>query len=481
MYILISNQWYYGEDVSSFDFNETGCPPSEIGVQHNDGFLFMASLVDELPGESEVMKDLRNQIQIASKTKVPILLFGEPGSGKDAVARLIHRLSNRRAQPFVGVNLAALPPNLILAELIGYTSGAFTGANRAKRGLFEMAHGGTIFLNEIDEASLDVQGALSSIIESGFVRRLGEEATRKLDIRVISATNQDLSALVESGTFRPDLFFRLSVIQIRIPSLQERRTEIPALAMNLLAKMSTAHKGDAFELAPDAIKALENYDFPGNFRELESILQRAALKAQGRYINANELGLPPTIKPSRRPFGAAQKLEMAQRHVDMLQREIETLRASSIMAQPIWQGRGFSTQHDYCFVLMPFGDMRDLQTIYHDHVKPVIERCGLRCERADDIYDVSGVMQSVWEGINKARIVIADLTERNANVFYELGIAHTLGKPVIMLSQSIDFVPFDLRHLRCIVYTYTPPGVKKLEQALERTIKTVLSTSVDLV
>jgi hypothetical protein len=172
---------------------------------------------------------------------------------------------------------------------------------------------------------------------------------------------------------------------------------------------------------------------------------------------------------------------MAQRNVEILQREIETLRASSIIAQPIWQGRNFSKQHDYCFVLMPFGNKRDLQTIYHDHVKPVIERCGLRCERADDIYDVTGVMQSVWEGINKARLVIADLTERNANVFYELGIAHTLGKPVIMLSQSIDFVPFDLRHLRCIVYTYTPPGAKKLEQALERTIKTVVSTSGDLV
>ena len=170
----------------------------------------------------------------------------------------------------------------------------------------------------------------------------------------------------------------------------------------------------------------------------------------------------------------------ARHQIELLQTELEAIRATSIAAQPIWQGRGFPTRYDYCFVLMPFGDVRDLQAVYRDHVKAVIERCGLRCERADDIYDVTGVMQSVWEGINRARLVVADLTERNPNVFYELGIAHTLGKPVIMLTQSIDFVPFDLRHLRCIEYSYTPRGADQLEQALERTIKTVLSSAADL-
>jgi hypothetical protein len=128
---------------------------------------------------------------------------------------------------------------------------------------------------------------------------------------------------------------------------------------------------------------------------------------------------------------------------------------------------------------MPFADTSDVQKVYRDHVKPVLESvCGLRCERADDIYDINGVMQSVWEGINRARLVVADLTGKNPNVFYELGIAHTLGKPVIILTQSMEFVPFDLRHLRCIVYEYKPRSITKLETALENTVKRVLSGSL---
>jgi hypothetical protein len=200
----------------------------------------------------------------------------------------------------------------------------------------------------------------------------------------------------------------------------------------------------------------------------------------GPTIDVKALDLPTISSPKRRPALGTVRLEAAHRQIAGLQKEFDALRATSINAQPIWQGKRFRTWHDYCFVLMPFGDIHHLQTVYQDHVKAIIERCGLRCERADDIYDVSGVMQSVWEGINRARVVVADLTERNANVFYELGIAHTLGKPVIMLSQSIDFVPFDLRHLRCIVYTYTPRGATQLEQALERTMKTLLSNSADL-
>jgi hypothetical protein len=127
---------------------------------------------------------------------------------------------------------------------------------------------------------------------------------------------------------------------------------------------------------------------------------------------------------------------------------------------------------------MPFSDAADVQRVYRDHVRPILQdRCGLRCERADDIYDISGVMQSVWEGINRAQLVIADLTQRNSNVFYELGIAHTLGKPVIMLTQSMDFVPFDLRHLRCIVYEYKPATIGNFERILERTVRTVLSSA----
>jgi hypothetical protein len=242
----------------------------------------------------------------------------------------------------------------------------------------------------------------------------------------------------------------------------------------------SARLGRSLMLAPKAVEALQRYSFPGNFRELENLLQRAALTVSSHTIGVSALNLPVIPSLKRQRERTTPRREAARREVEVLKRELDAVRSVSINAQPIWQGRRFRTRHDYCFVLMPFVEISDLQAVYRDHVKSVIERSGLRCERADDIYDVSGVMQSVWEGINRARLVVADLTERNANVFYELGIAHTLGKPVIMLSQSIDFVPFDLRHLRCIVYTYTPRGAIQLEQALERTIKTALSNAADL-
>jgi hypothetical protein len=438
----------------------------------------VTSLVDELPGDSEATEQLRAEIALAARTALPVLLVGETGSGKEHAARLIHQLSDRSEHPFVVVNLAAIPSTLGQAELFGFTRGAFTGAERDRTGLFEAADKGTILLDEIGECSSELQSILMSVLETGSVRRLGESESRQLDVRIIAATNRDLAMLVESGRFRPDLLTRISGVRIRIPPLRERKAEIPVIAPHMLKRVS-AYMGRPFVLAPRAIKALQAYDFPGNFRELANVLEKAALMTPGTSIGAEALALAPLVRRARRPR-ITDQLETARHQVASLQREIEALRATSIMAQPIWQGRRFATKHDYCFVLMPFGDMRELQAVYRDHVKPTIERSGLHCERADDIYDVSGVMQSVWEGINRARLIVADLTERNANVFYELGIAHTIGKPVIMLSQSIDFVPFDLRHLRCITYTYTPPGITKLEEALERTLKTVLSGSADL-
>ena len=145
---------------------------------------------------------------------------------------------------------------------------------------------------------------------------------------------------------------------------------------------------------------------------------------------------------------------------------------------PLWGEARMEVESDYCFILMPFGDTNDVQLVYRNHVKAVIEqRCKLRCERADDIYDITGVMQSVWEGINRARLIVAELTGRNPNVFYELGVAHTLGKPVVMLSQDIEDVPSDLRHLRVILYKYRPDTIATFEDALKRTIDSVLARS----
>lgn len=157
--------------------------------------------------------------------------------------------------------------------------------------------------------------------------------------------------------------------------------------------------------------------------------------------------------------------------------QLDLFRNSAMVARPIWEGRGFPMEPDYCFVLMPLGEVHDLPKVFHDHIKPVIEkRCSLRCERANDINNINGIMQSVWESINRARVIIADLTDKNPNVFYELGIAHTLGKPVVMITQSMDHVPFDLRHLRCIEYAYKPDRIKQFEETLAKTVLRVLSS-----
>jgi hypothetical protein len=202
------------------------------------------------------------------------------------------------------------------------------------------------------------------------------------------------------------------------------------------------------------------------------MMQRMVMLSQDVEIDVPILGLAP---PRPQPIDTALASHL-QQETTRLQSEIELLNRVTIAASPIWEGRRFVTDLKVCFVLMPFGDSSDLQNVYFDHVKPIIERLGLRCERADDIHDISGVMQSVWEGINRAGIVIADMTGRNPNVFYELGIAHTLGKPVIMITQSMDFVPFDLKHLRCIVYDYKPAKISRFEEALRKTISTVLET-----
>ena len=440
----------------------------------------MASLTEELPGNSELINRARAQIEFAAKTDLPVLLLGETGTGKEVAARLVHHLSARRERPFVSVNMAAMPSSLVASELIGHARGAFTGAVSNRIGLFQKANGGSIFLDEIGEAPKDVQSLLISLLETSSVRPLGSADDFRLDVRVITATNRDMESLTENGEFRPDLYNRIAAMLIRLPPLRERPDDIPDLAERILANLALrTHR--TVSLAPGAIKALQRYEFPGNIRELANILERAVILASSPTIDGAALDLPSPQKRKRRDGQSSKRFGLtARRQIEILATELEAVRATSIVAQPIWQGRRFDTRHDYCFVLMPFGDVSNVQSVYRDHVKTVVERCGLRCERADDIYDVSGVMQSVWEGINKARLVVADLTERNPNVFYELGIAHTLGKPVVMLSQSIDFVPFDLRHLRCIVYSYTPRGASQLELALERTIKTLLSNAADL-
>lgn len=348
--------------------------------------------------------------------------------------------------------------------------GAFTGATESRQGLFGAADGGTVFLENLDHASKSIQATLLRTLKERSFYPVGSSAARRFDIRFVTAIRVVSGNLV--GDISLDLLYRVRGIRILVPPLRERCEDIGAIAASILSKHSAA-LGLNLALAKDALAALRRYNFPGNISELESMLSQASVLTGGPLVHRKDIPIPKATR-QRRAVRMTDEGTL-RRELDAATRELEALRARAIAADPIWQGRHFTSEKDYCFVLMPFADLRNVQEVYRSHVKPAIERCGLRCERADDIYDISGVMQSVWEGINRARLILADLTERNANVFYELGIAHTLGKPVIMLTQHIEYIPFDLRHLRCIVYNYTPPGVAMLEKALEHTIRRALS------
>lgn len=416
------------------------------------------------------MQEVRKSIAAISKTDLPVLITGEVGTGKELVAHIIHENSTRREKAFVVVNLAAIPSSLLAAELVGAVRGAFTGAHSDRRGVLELAHGGTVLLDELDDAPVEVQLLLLRAIDDRSIRPIGSDRQIPVDLRVIAAARSELSDLARGLSIRQDFLHRVASALVCIPPLRERAEDIPELVSHFLARFRK-ETGRDVRISQQALAALATYDFPGNVRELQGIITRAATLCEGGRIEVQHL----SVGPRRPPFSPAA-IDALRRALANAERQTETLRRTTIPATPIWEGRSFPTEGDYCFVLMPFGDIADLQKVYKDHVKVVLEdRCGLRCERADDIYGISGVMQSVWEGINRARVIVADLTGRNPNVFYELGIAHTLGKPVIMLTQSMDFVPFDLRHLRCIVYEYKPKEIERLEKTLEKTVRTVLS------
>lgn len=442
----------------------------------------MRSAVQTLLGNSHEIDQVRQRIQLVAPRSTPVLIQGESGTETRQAAELIHQLSDRRDHPLIVVNCASIPEGVLDSELFGVERGTFTGAVTTRVGRIEAADGGTLVLEDVDTVPTNFQMRLLRFLQTGEITPIGIPKARKADVRLVATTSQNLASLVISGAIRPDLYYKLAVFLIRIPPLRERKEDIPILALSYLASIAPEYRSGK-TLGADAIRTLTEYTFPGNIDELKNILQGATIRqASGASIDDELIVLVTSRKLEQKSNKLADREHVThlQRTIDGLVAERDALKATSIRAQPIWQGRGFSTWQDYCFTLMPFGEEFQLQSVYRDHVKPVVGRCGLRCERADDIYDISGVMQSVWEGINRARLIIADLTGRNPNVFYELGIAHTLGKPVVMITQSIDYVPFDLRHLRCYVYEYTPPGVLKLEAALERTIRNLLSNSADL-
>ncbi len=245
-----------------------------------------------LLGSSAAIVALRAMTERLARSQAPVHIAGESGSGKELVARLIHARGPRAGGPFVPVNCGAIPNELMESEFFGHIKGSFTGAARDKPGLFVAAEGGTLFLDEVADLPLHMQVKLLRALQERAVRPVGAEKEVAVNVRIISATHRDLAALATAGTFRQDLYYRLNVIEVRVPALRERREDIPLLAESILARLARENSlKDAAELDPTALERLSLYDFPGNVRELENILERAVTLSDGRRITGAELQL----------------------------------------------------------------------------------------------------------------------------------------------------------------------------------------------
>jgi Nif-specific regulatory protein len=245
-------------------------------------------------GNSRKMQEVFHLIAQVAKSNANVLLLGESGTGKELVANAIHYNSLRADKPLIKINCAALPANLVEAELFGYEKGAFTGANRQKAGKFELASGGSIFLDEIGSLALESQGKLLRVLQERELERLGGTQTIKVNVRLIAATNQDLSQAVEAGQFREDLFYRLNVYPIYLPALREREADVLLLADYFLEKYAKEYKKDIKRISTPAIDALAQYHWPGNVRELENCIERAVLLCEDHVIHSYHL--PPTLQ-----------------------------------------------------------------------------------------------------------------------------------------------------------------------------------------
>jgi two-component system response regulator PilR (NtrC family) len=260
--------------------------------------------LDSIIGQSSRMRAIFDLIQTVAPQSSRVLITGESGTGKELVARAIHENSQRASAPFITINCGAFPETLLESELFGYVKGAFTGANENRQGLFQAAHGGTLFMDEIGNMSLTMQVKLYRVLQEGKVRPLGSTEESDVDVRVIAATNKDFEKEITEGRFREDLYYRLSVIPLQLPPLRDRREDIPLLARHFLQKFRASMEKPVESISPEAMRHLESYDWPGNVRELENTMERAvALETSGevtvRVLPERVSGLP-------RPAGTAQ-------------------------------------------------------------------------------------------------------------------------------------------------------------------------------
>jgi DNA-binding NtrC family response regulator len=270
--------------------------------------LLMNQGFGRLIGASPAMRRVYDVIEKVAETDVTVLIQGESGTGKELVAREIHERSARRDGPFVAVNCAAMPSELIESELFGHEKGAFTGASQQRKGKFELAHRGTLLLDEIGDMSLTTQAKVLRAVESREIERLGGSGCIPVDVRIISATHKDLDAEIAAERFREDLYYRLRVVTIKLPPLRERREDIPLLAQTFCARSAAAYQSDCRQIAPDALTGLMEYSWPGNVRELRNVIERSVVLCDGEVLRADDLPeeiRQPPVKEKRHPEAAA--------------------------------------------------------------------------------------------------------------------------------------------------------------------------------
>ena len=279
-------------------------PPPSPAVATSPALARMAGL-------SAAMQHVRSLVEKVARSMAPVLVAGESGTGKELVARAIHEVSARGSQPFIPVNCSAIPEQLLEAEFFGYRKGAFTGAVDDREGFFQAANGGTLFLDEIGDLPLSMQSKLLRAIQERSVRPVGAVTELPVDVRLLSATHKDLGAEVQAGLFRQDLYYRLNVIQIRVPPLRERIEDLPAIGAHVLERLAReASVWPAPRLTPEALIHLQRYPFPGNVRELENLLHRAVALSGGELIDVYDLGLPETVFTD----SAAQEIDQLRGH-----------------------------------------------------------------------------------------------------------------------------------------------------------------------
>ncbi len=275
-----------------------------------------ASSIDEIVGKSLAMQEVIEIIRRVSQTDANILITGESGTGKELVAKAIHARSLRKSMPFIPIDCAALPENLLESELFGYERGAFTGASISKHGLFEAASEGTLFLDEIGEIPMTMQAKLLRALQEREVRRLGSNRFISIDVRIISATNRDIKKSVLEKTFREDLYYRLNVIHLNVPPLRERKGDIPVLALHFLNKFAAANRKNITSISAEAMEILENHTWHGNVRELQNIMERAVVLSDGNRIDIKDLPkeiymMPSPIPTDNLPYKEAKEAWLA--------------------------------------------------------------------------------------------------------------------------------------------------------------------------